>query len=188
MNGSTSSNNVFNRVQPKSKAALAACFCILAALWLTGCASYHLGPTNGMAMGERTIRVMPFVNDTMEPRLSDELTQQIRKELQRDGTYKLASKDDADIVVSGVITRYQRYEMSFARHDILTVRDFRLFMTAQIIARDRISGDILLDQQVSGNTLVRVGSDLTSAERQALPLLAADLARNATELLVDGSW
>jgi hypothetical protein len=37
-------------------------------------------------------------------------------------------------------------------------------------------------------TLIRVGSDLTSAERQALPLLAADLARNITALLADGTW
>ena len=37
-------------------------------------------------------------------------------------------------------------------------------------------------------TLVRVGSDLSSAERQAIPLLADDLAKNVTELLVDGTW
>jgi len=181
-----SSNNVSNRPQ-NSRLAAAICAAFLAFL-LTGCASYKLGPTNGMAAGERTIRVMGFVNTTMEPRLSDEVTQQMRKELQRDGTFKLASTDDADIVVSGVITRYVRHEMSFAPNDILTVRDFRLVMTAHITARDRISGQVLLDQPVSGNTLVRVGSDLTSAERQALPLLAADLARNATELLVDGTW
>lgn len=157
-------------------------------LWLSGCASYQLGPTNGMAAGERSIRVMPFVNTTMEPRLSDELAQQLRKHLQRDGTFKLGSRDDADIVVSGVITRYQRFEMSFAPNDILTVRDFRLIMTAEIKATDRISGEVLLERPITGHTLVRVGSDLTSAERQALPLLAADLAQNATELLTDGTW
>jgi hypothetical protein len=41
---------------------------------------------------------------------------------------------------------------------------------------------------VTGYTLLRVGSDLTSAERQALPLLAADFARQVTALLADGSW
>ena len=40
----------------------------------------------------------------------------------------------------------------------------------------------------AGMTLVRVGPDLQSTERQALPLLATDLANNVTALLVDGSW
>ena len=163
-------------------------FALLAALLLTGCASYHLGPTNGMEAGEKSIRVTPFVNLTMEPRLGDEVTQQVRKQLQRDATFKLASKADADIVVSGVITRYQRYDISFAPNDVLTVRDFRLVITAQVTARDRSTGAVLLDQPVSGNTLVRVGSDLTSAERQALPLLASDLAYHTTMLLIDGTW
>ena len=53
---------------------------------------------------------------------------------------------------------------------------------------DRTSGKVLFDQPVTGYTLVRVGSDLTSAERQALPLLAGDLAKRVTSLLVDGTW
>ena len=78
--------------------------------------------------------------------------------------------------------------MSFSRNDILTVRDYRLSLTAQITARDRTSGKIILDQPVTGYTLIRVESDLASTERQSLPLLAADLAKNVTALLVDGSW
>jgi hypothetical protein len=46
----------------------------------------------------------------------------------------------------------------------------------------------LLERSVSGRTTVLIGDDLASAERQAVPLLAADLARNATSLLVDGNW
>ena len=39
-----------------------------------------------------------------------------------------------------------------------------------------------------GYTLVRIGSDLTSTERQALPLLAGELAKRVTALLADGNW
>ena len=74
-------------------------------LALSGCASYHLGPSNGMAAGERSIKVAPFANSTMEPRLSDAVTQQMRKQLQRDGTFRLASGDGADIVLGGVLVR-----------------------------------------------------------------------------------
>jgi len=70
----------------------------------------------------------------------------------------------------------------------VTVRDFRITMTAHVTARDRASGKVLFDQPVTGFTVMRVGSDIVSAERQALPLLAADLAKNVTDLLVDGTW
>jgi hypothetical protein len=160
----------------------------IAALFLSGCAGYQLGPTNGLVAREKSIQVSPFVNQTIEPRLSDAVTSQLRKALQRDGTFELASKDDGDIVVSGVLTRYHRREMSLVPQDLVTARDYRLSLTAQVTARERASGKILFDQPVTGFTIIRVGSDLTNTERQAAPLLAADLARQVTALLVDGSW
>ncbi len=157
-------------------------------LALTGCAGYQLGPTNGLAAGEKTVQITPFVNATLEPRLTDYVTAQLRKHLQIDGTYRLATHEDADIVLSGRVTRYDRAEVTLASNDILTVRDYRLILTAYVTARERSTGRLLVDQTVTGSTLIRVGADLTSAERQAMPLLAGDLARNVTALLADGKW
>ena len=157
-------------------------------LFLTGCAGYRLGPTTGIGQLDKTVEVVPFINQTLEPRLSDAVTAQLRKQLQRDGTFQLATRAEGDIVVSGIITSYNRREMSFNPNDTLTVRDFRLALTAQVKARERLSGKLLIDKPVTGYTLIRVGSDLPSAERQALPLLAGDLAKNVTTLLADGTW
>jgi lipopolysaccharide assembly LptE-like protein len=154
-----------------------------------GCAGYKLGPTNGVVAGEKSVQIMPFSNQTLEPRLGDTVTEQLRKRLQRDGSYRVATHDDGDILVTGTLTAYRRLEVSFVPTDILTVRDYRLTMTGLVTARERSTGKILLtNQTVTGSTLIRVGSDLTSAERQAMPLLAGDFARNVTALLVDGSW
>jgi hypothetical protein len=160
----------------------------LVALGGTGCAGYKLGPVNGLSAREKSVQVNPFENKTLEPRLGDAVTSQLRNELQRDGTYQLASHNDGDIVVSGSVTRYLRQEVSFSSSDILTVLDYRLELRAQVTARDRSSGKVILDQPVTGTTLIRVTTDLTSAERQALPLLAADLAKNVTALLAEGGW
>src|ERR1017187_3723226 len=103
----------------------------LAALALSGCAGYHLGPTNGLAAGEKSIQITPFSNKTLVARLGDAVTSALHKSLQHDGTYRLATHDDGDIIVSGVITRYQRYELSFVPSDVLTVRDYRVELTAQ---------------------------------------------------------
>ena len=160
----------------------------LVALGGSGCAGYKLGPVNGLAAREKSVQVNPFANHTLEPRLGDAVTSQLRQELQRDGTYQLASHNDGDIVVSGVVTRYYRYEVSFSSGDVLTVRDYRLELRAQVTARERSTGKVILDQPVTGYTLIRVTTDLVSTERQALPLLAADLAKNVTSLLAEGPW
>ena len=160
----------------------------LGLLVLTGCAGYQLGPTNGATAGARSVQVVPFSNQTLQPRLGEAVTAEMRRELQRDGTFKLDSHDDADIIVSGVIVNYVRIPLAFQPSDALTVTDFSLKMAAQVTARERISGKIVLKQTVTGSTLVIVGSDLTSAERQALPLLANDFAKHATSLLANPAW
>jgi len=116
------------------------------------------------------------------------VTTQMRKQIQSDGTFRLATHGDPDIIVTGELVRYLRQEVTLASNDILTVQDFRIILTAQVTVRERSTGKILFDQPVSGYTLIRVGSDLASAERQGLPLLADDLAKNITALLAEGKW
>ena len=161
-----------------------ACF---TALVFTGCA-YRLGPTNGIPAGSRSIEVSPFFNATMEPRLGDAVTSALRKNLQRDGTFRLATHSGADIVVTGTLKTYDRRELSFVPKDVLTARDYRVSAAAQIVARDTTTGKVILDREITGYTLVRIDTDFISAERQALPLLADDLAKRTKALLVDGSW
>jgi len=153
-----------------------------------GCAGYQLGPTNGLAPREKSIQINPFINKTLEPRLTDAVTEQLRKEIQRDGTFRLETHDPGDIIVSGMIINYQRSAVSFQPSDTLTPLDFRLALTAHVTARERSSGNVILDKQVTGFTLMRVENDLVSSERQALPMLAADLAKHVTALLADGTW
>jgi hypothetical protein len=160
---------------------------ILAAVAFSGCA-YQLGPTNNQTAGARSVQVTPFLNRTIEPRLSEYVTLEVRKQIQKDGTFRLNSSDDGDIIVSGFVTTFTRSGLSFQPTDVITPRDYWLSMVAHVTARERSTGKILLEQDVSGRTTMRVGNDLSSAERQATPLLAEDLARNITALLAEGKW
>jgi hypothetical protein len=141
-----------------------------------------------VAAGSKSVQVRPFSNETTEPRLTDAVTLGLRKQLQRDGSFRLATHEDGDIVVTGVITRYDRHEVSFTPKDVLTVRDYRVSLTAHVTARDRLTGKVLFEQPIIGYTLLRAGSDLTSSERQTLPLLAEDLAKHVTTRLTEGTW
>lgn len=167
---------------------LSAILLVCAATMLAGCAGYHLGPVNGGDAREKSIEVLPFNNQTLQPRLGDAVTQALRERLQVDVTYHLNTRGDADIVLTGVITRYHRQGLSYLNKDATTTQNYRVDIVAHVIARERATGKKLLDKNVTAYTLVNVGTDLASAERQASPQLAEDLARNIAELLTDGAW
>lgn len=155
---------------------------------LCGCAGYRLGPTAPAAERGKSLQVNFFENQTLEPRLVEAVNQALRKNLQQDGTYKLNTRGSGDIIVKGVILKYDRLPLTFQPADILTVRDYQVKLITRITAIERASGKVILDREVTGRTTIRVGVDLASAERQALPLLADDFAKNATTLLAEGTW
>lgn len=163
--------------------------CLLATFWLTaGCAGYRLGPTSQLAARARSACVLPFTNQTLEPRLPEAVQSALRHSLNQEGTFRPARQRDADILISGTLLSYERTPVAFASRDIRTVTDFDARLTARVRAIDRLSGRTLVDQEVHGRTIIRIIGDQPSAERQALPIIAADLSRNITALLVDGDW
>jgi hypothetical protein len=153
-----------------------------------GCAGYKLGPTGDVRAGDRSVQVNPVANTSMEPRLGVAVNHALRKELQRDGTFRLNTHGDGDILVNVEIVRYHRRGIAFQSKDTITAEDYELTMDAKVVATERRSGREILNKEVRGRTTIRVGSDLVSVERQALPLLADDLARHIRVLLSDGDW
>jgi hypothetical protein len=158
------------------------------AAFLAGCAGYKLGPTNGLPAGSRSVEVRPFVNKTKEPRITEYLASSLRKQLQQDGSFRLETSGRGDILVTGQITSFTRSGLSYQTNDVLTPQEYTLGLAARVVAVDVNSGKTILDKVVSGRTYIRIGNDQSSSERQAIPLLADDVARHAVSLLVDGVW
>lgn len=163
---------------------------LLATLLLlsSGCAGYRLGPTAGFSAGARSVRVRPFANHTLEPRLPESLDIALRETIQHDGTYRLSTRGSADILLSGTLLEYERSGINYDPNDVLTTRDFELRLTARVVATRQADSTVLFDREVVGRTIVRLQGDQASAELRTLPLLTEDLARNITFLLVDGEW
>jgi hypothetical protein len=158
---------------PASRAA----FFLVAAVMASGCASYRLGPVNSAILTGQAIEVGMFQNDTPQPGLTESLNASIRRELQRDGTFGLATGGDGDVLLTGNIAAYRRSAVSFQPRDILSVRDFEVELVTRVRAAEKATGKVLIDRELTGRTTVRLGGDLASAERQALPMLANDLAK-----------
>jgi hypothetical protein len=160
----------------------------LVAGFLAGCIGYKLGPTNGLPAGSRSVEVRAFINKTREPRITEYVAASLRKQLQQDGSFRLETSGRGDILVTGQIIRFNRTGLSYQTNDVLTPQEYTLSLVAHVVAVNVNTGKTNLDKAVFGRTYIRLGNDQSSAERQAIPLLADDLARNAVSLLVDGDW
>jgi hypothetical protein len=160
----------------------------LLALALCGCAGYRIGPTSYQTAGAKSVQIVPFINRSPEAGLADEVTSALRKSIQRDGTLLLDTHGGGDLVLSGALVEYGRREISLVSTDVRTVGDYLIRLKATVTVKERATGRVVFEKSVVGNALVRVGSDFAASERQAVPLLAQDLARQITDLLVDGSW
>ena len=162
----------------------------LMVLGLAGCSYYHLGPANGAISGEKSVDIRPFNNQTLQPWLGDAVTPGIaRARIQSDGTYRLATSGQGDVILTGVIHGYDRQALSYLNTEYDHAEQFHGQHRGPC---DRArtgfrQGD--LDKEVKDHTLVHIGDDLASAERQATPLLAEDLSQNNPgELLTEGAW
>ena len=160
----------------------------LAAAVLAGCAGYHLGSTTGEASGSRSVEILPFNNQTMQPRLGDSVTEAVREGVQTDGTFHLDTHGTADIVITGTLSHYGREGLSFLNSDSFTPDNYRVGVVAHVVARERSTGKLIFEKDIKGFTLLHTGTDLNSADRQAMPLLAEDLARNIIGLLAEDKW
>tara|TARA_B000000475_G_scaffold65301_1_gene52294 strand:- start:1214 stop:1735 length:522 start_codon:yes stop_codon:yes gene_type:complete len=154
----------------------------------SGCSNYRLGVVKPLIPAGYSIQVGLFQNTTIHPGLSESVNASIRRELQRDGTFELANSNNCDLQLTGRITSYQRSPVSFRPKDTLSVRDFIVELSTQVIASEKSSGKLLVDRVITSRTTVRLGDDLASAERQALPLLSSDLAKRIVALLAEGEW
>ena len=150
-----------------------------------GCAHYDLGPVSGDVAGARSVQVKFFDNKTFEPRLVAAVNHSLRHHLQQDGTFRVENK--GDLVVSGVLKSFTRNGVNYKPGDVLAVQDYSLHLIAQVIVKDK-TGNEVLNRELVGSSVVRVGADFASGQRQAVPLIADQLALRATSLIADGEW
>jgi len=86
------------------------------------------------------------------------------------------------------VFRYDRIALRSLRSDTGVPREYRISITVRVEALDRRTGEtVLKSTEVEGTSDVFIGEDQQSAEMQALPLVADDIAKRVTGLLVE-SW
>jgi hypothetical protein len=158
-----------------------------ACLFLTGCLGYHVGPVKpGVLRDVHVIAVPTFENKTLLPRIEVLITDTVIKQLQQDGTYKIARSDDADAVLKAQISEITRTPARSVRGNVLATTEFNLAMRVTYKLETRTGTVLMPPAEVVGTTSFFVGTDVTTDERQALPLAAQELAVHLTTQLSEG--
>ena len=157
-------------------------------LSLGGCAGYHLGPVQPYYLRSvHSIAVPTLANKTLVPRIAVLITDSVIKQFQQDGTYRIAGDDQADAILMGEITRISRAPARSVRGNVLATTEFNLVLRVRYSLVERRSKRVLAPPvEVVGTTSFFVGPDITSDERQALPLAAEELATRLVSQLSEG--
>jgi hypothetical protein len=155
-------------------------------LCLSGCLGYHIGPVKPYYLREvHTIAIPTFKNKTLLPRIEVLVTDTVIKQFQQDGTFRIAGGENADATLKAEITRIDRIPARFVRGNVLATEEFAITMHVKYSLLGR-NGEALSSQEVTGGTSFFVGTDVTTDERQALPLATEQLATNLVAQLSEG--
>jgi outer membrane lipopolysaccharide assembly protein LptE/RlpB len=156
-------------------------------LLLTGCLGYHVGPVKPSVLRDvHVIAVPTFENKTLLPRIEVLITDSVIKQLQQDGTYRVANENNADAILKAEITEISRAPARSVRGNVLATTEFNLIMHVKY-KLETSSGTVLMPSaEVVGTTSFFVGTDVTTDERQALPLAAEELAIHLVTQLSEG--
>lgn len=159
----------------------------LPAFLFLGCAGYHVGPATPAYLRDiHTIAVPTFKNATLVPRIEVLVTGTVIKQFQQDGTFRIANEDSADAILRAEIISLGRSPARSLRGNVLSTTEFNLGLRVSYRLVGRDGHEIKGATQAAGGTNFFVGSDVSTDERQALPLAAEQLALQLVSQLSEG--
>jgi hypothetical protein len=166
------------------RGSIAALLCLL----MAGCAGYHIGPVKPKFMaGINSISVPTFRNETLVPRIEVLVSDTVIRQIQQDGTYKVASSaNTADAVMEGEITQIVRRPDRTVIGDVQATQEFGMTMTLHYRVIRKATGEVVDDKTVNGTTEFFVSGDVNQDERQAIPLATQDAAVRMIAELSEG--
>ena len=114
------------------------------------------------------------------------VTDTVIKQFQQDGTFQITSDDKADATLNGEISRISRTPARSVRGNVLATTEFNLALTLRYSLTTRDGKSLVGPADAVGTTSFFVSSDVTTDERQALPLATEDLATRLVAQLSEG--
>jgi hypothetical protein len=161
---------------------------ILSTVMLFASCAYHVGNIPGEEMKNVKIVHVPVVkNNSYIPQIQVMVTNAIIREIDNDGTFHTGHESMADAILNVEIVEVKRQPVRSARQNTAITEEYELQIVAKATLTNlRSAKKVFVNREVSGKTSYFVQSDLQESERQALPLAAEDMAKNLSQMFVEG--
>ena len=160
--------------------------------WMAGCANnYRLGstPKGGGLQDIRVLYVPTAVNETDETAVPGPVTNAILQEIDRDGTFRHARKDESDAILEVTVKKIERSNIQQSVEQYLTTLQYQLTITLEYrVYSMKDKKEVISKAPISGMTTFFVQGDQTESQRQALPLAAQNAAQNLVTALANRGW
>ncbi len=141
-----------------------------------GCSNYRL--RSPVPEELRTIAVPVFENASGFPEVDAIVTQEVLREFQREGTFKLARLDNASLKLLGKLESSKTQPINYDRNFGSRTSEYRFELIARITLVERSSGKLLIDDMpVKANTTFLTRGDMLTGLQDSQPRVARDLAR-----------
>jgi len=158
---------------------------------LCSCANYKMGNTpKGSGLQDIRILYVPTaVNETDETAVPGPVTNALLQEIDRDGTFRHARKDEADAILEVTVKRIERSPIQQSVEQYLTTLQYQLTMVLEYrVYSMKDKKEVIPKATISGYTTFFVQGDQTESQRQALPLAAQSAAQNLVTSLANRGW
>ena len=145
--------------------------------------------TSSVPEDMRTVSVPTFRNETDVVELGAVATRQTLREFQREGTFRIASQDDAALEVQAVLKSAHPGLLNYKRGQSMRAFEQRLTLKADVSLVDRRNGKVLFDNRpYVAETTFFSDTDIVTARRDASGRLAEDLARQIVDDVAGYKW
>ena len=155
-------------------------------LTLPGCVGYRLGST--LPPDVKAIYVQLFINNCNEPLLEIDTTNATIAEFQKDGTLRIVSKSEADVLLETTLSAMTltplRYDQII---DKAKPNEYRLTLQVSFVLKRAKTREIINEASVIGESTFMFVGNLNSSKRAAIPAASEDLAKRIVEKVVE-TW
>ncbi|MEW5994758.1 MAG: LPS assembly lipoprotein LptE [Candidatus Zixiibacteriota bacterium] len=143
---------------------------------LHGCGVYTFNPRGKSSI--RTINIQRFENETGEYGLADEMTDLVTDAFIADGNLRVVAAENADAVLSGTLTQYERRPYQFDENDVVT--SYSVDMSFDIALKDPRDGSDIWKEKMTQRGVYLVDSETEEDGRQRAVALLVEAIINKT--------
>lgn len=136
-----------------------------------------------------SLYVPTVVNESDETSVPSPMTNAILQEMNRDGTFRPARKEESDAILEVTVKSVERSPIRQSTQQFLTTLQYQLIVTLEYRLFDaRKKAELVPKTKVQGSTTFFVQGDQTESQRQAFPLAAQSAAQNLMAALTNRGW